>query len=230
MLKVNRETMLEALSVVNQAVAKKASMPVLTHVRLGMEKNRGTVTGTDLENTVIYPIEGNCAKKVDVLLPAKKLQDILKNVQSNERDINVELNNGKASLNHAEINTLPAEEYPVLPDIKKPVRFELRDFEPVIRKALVAAGQSDTRYTLNSVLLDFKNNAVVATDGHRLHKIDFKFGVDHQQVIMPIATAKLIKGNVIKARIDTSCGVFENGRYILSSAGSWKALIRTGRR
>jgi len=213
MLKVNREILLEALSIVNHAVEKKASMPVLSHIRLSMERNKGTVTGTDIENTIVFPIEGNCAKKVDILLPAKKLHEILKNVQSNEQDVNIDINNGKASVNHAEINTLPAEEYPELPEIGKSVRLELRDFEPVIKKVIVAAGEHDTRYTLNSVLLDFKNNVVVATDGHRLHKIDFKFGIDHPQVVMPIATAKLIRGSVIKARIDSSCGVFENGRY-----------------
>jgi len=213
MLKVNREILLEALSIVNHAVAKKASMPVLTHIRLSMDRNSGTVTGTDLENTIVFPIEGNCAKKVDILLPAKKLHEILKNAQSNEQDVNIDINNGKASVNHAEINTLPAEEYPVLPEIGKSVKLELRDFEPVMKKAIVAAGEHDTRYMLNSVLLDFKNNAVIATDGHRLHKTDFKFGIDHPQVIMPIATAKLIRGEVIKARIDSTFGVFENGRY-----------------
>jgi DNA polymerase-3 subunit beta len=231
MLKVDRQALLEALLVANCAVEKRPNVPVLSHIRLTTEKNRGSVTGTDLQTAVICPFEGNCARKVDVLLPARRLLDILKNVQSNEKDINIDLKDGRANVNHAEINTLPAAEYPVLPEIKKPVKMELRGFESVIKRAVVAAGEHDARYVLNSILLDFKNKAVVATDGHRLHRVGYRFTIDHPQVLIPVSTAKLLKGDTIRARIDSKCGIFDNGRYTLfckfieGTYPEWKVVI-----
>jgi DNA polymerase-3 subunit beta len=216
MLKINRKSFIDALSVTNRAVSNKGtgSMPVLQHIRLQMDKNKGTLIGTDLESAIVYPFEGNCAKQVDILLPAKKLLDVLKNVQSNEETVNIEIKKENvASINHAEMNTLSANEFPVLPEVKESLKLTLQGFESALKRVMVAAGESDTRYVLNTVLLDFRNNVLVATDGHRLHKVNYKFGIDHEQVLLPIATAKLIKGDYIKAMITPNTGIFDNGQY-----------------
>ena len=231
MLKVNKKSFIDALSVTNRAVSSRGSMPALQHIRLHMEKNKGTLTGTDLESTIVYPVEGNCAKQVDVLLPAKKLLDVLKNVQSNEEVVNIEIRKENVAINHAVMNTLPANEFPVLPEVKESIKLTLQGFELALKRVMVAAGESDSRYVLNTVLLDFKNNVLVATDGHRLHKLNYKFDIEHEQVLLPIATAKLIKGDSIKASITPSTGIFDNRQYtvycrfIEGTYPDWKVVI-----
>jgi len=106
---------------------------------------------------------------------------------------------------------LPEEEYPVLPEIPKSreeLTINAEMLKAMIDKTIYATGESDTRYTLNGLLMHFiprKKSIelkVVGTDGHRLsmvtRKIDGKLS-DEKKLILPKKAAlelkRLLEGN-----------------------------------
>ena len=218
---INREALTKAVQVVSRAVEKKSTMPVLGHIRLQMEGKAGSVTGTDLETSIIYPIEGNCAKKLDILLPANRFLGILRDAQNFEKEANIEpTEDNRAIVSHATLCTLPSGEFPTLPVPEEDSQhFELEGLEEAMSKVIEAAGESDSRYVLNALYFDFPGKRIVATDGHRLHLVKYPFPDAEFLLLVPKKSIPLLKGEKIKVTISKKdqrvMGFFDNGQYTL---------------
>ncbi|MCX7871636.1 MAG: hypothetical protein N2485_08765, partial [bacterium] len=98
-------------------------------------------------------------------------------VKELDEDIEIKLIDNWISVKSGRTNyklaTLNPEEFPVWPQIGDSTRLNLtRDFLlTAIEKTIYAAGESDSRFVLNSLLFHIKDGndfRVVGTDGHRL--------------------------------------------------------------
>ncbi|MBZ0155357.1 MAG: DNA polymerase III subunit beta [Alphaproteobacteria bacterium] len=173
---VEKDELQRKLSDIQNIVEKKNTMPILSHFLLLAEKGGGTITATDLETAFKEPIALAVAEEGNICIPAKKLFEIVREM---EGDITLESVDSKwlkikSGKSHFRLACLSPEEYPVWPSLpadseemvmESPVLLEMID------KTLYAAGESDTRYVLNGLLFNIKTDGtltVVGTDGHRL--------------------------------------------------------------
>jgi len=176
-LKVNREDMQKALQNIQGIAEKKTTMPILSHFLLKAAKTT-SIMATDLDIAFTGPLKAEILEKGNLCIPARKLFEIAKEV---EEDILLEsqennwltVSSGKSTF---KLMGLPAEDYPKLPDISRTeeLKIETQTLKNMIEKTAYAAGDSETRYVLNGLLLHFipkKKNIeliIVGTDGHRL--------------------------------------------------------------
>lgn len=173
-LSVTREELLQKLSNIQNIVEKRNTMPILSHFLLEAGPDGATITATDIETALREPIQMKADEPVRLCIPARKLFEIVKEVdgdvalQSDEAQwINV-----SAGASNFRLACLSPEEFPAWPEMEKAMELELEPgvLATMIEKTVYAAGESDTRYTLNGLLFHITggNVIVVGTDGHRM--------------------------------------------------------------
>ncbi len=166
----------QKLSDIQSVVEKKSTMPILSHFLLKTSKSGSTITATDLETAIREPITAEVAAEGALSVPARKLFEIVREV---EGDIQIETEDSqwirvKAGPASFRIACLPAEDYPLWPDMGSSEQIEVKakELARMIEKTAYAAGESDTRYTLNGILFHLKPSerelTIVGTDGHRM--------------------------------------------------------------
>lgn len=194
-LTIDRETFLKPLQNVIGVVERRQTLPILGNLLIGVNNNQLEITATDLE----VEIKAVCNSAIDdsgqVTVPARKLLDICKalpegsKIQLSANDSRIQIKSGKSRFTLA---TLPAEDFPIVENIKGQTRFSVlqSDFRNLIERTNFAMAQQDVRYYLNGLLLELTSGQIraVATDGHRLATCDTKADVTSpgkQQVIVP---------------------------------------------
>lgn len=202
-LSVSKEELQEKLSNIQNIVEKRNTMPVLSHFLLDAGKKKTHILATDLETAIKEPFQINVEKEGKLCIPARKMFEIAKEV---EGDITME-SEGQwlkvtAGASKFKIACLAAEEFPAWPSMEnaEEVLIDTKNFIEMIEKSLYAAGESDTRYTLNGLLFHIRQGSneavVVGTDGHRLAYISRQINTppkEEKKVIVPRKAAAEIR-------------------------------------
>lgn len=172
---VEKEELQKRLSDIQNIVEKKNTMPILNQFLLTAEKAGSYITATDLETAFKEPIALTVAEEGKMCIPARKLFEIVREM---EGDITLESADAqwvkvKSGKSHFRIACLSADEFPVWPSLENTEEMDIAAslLLEMVDRSLYAAGESDTRYVLNGLLLHIKPGgilAVVGTDGHRL--------------------------------------------------------------
>jgi DNA polymerase III subunit beta len=168
------KSLAEALDQVQEAVEKKSTIPILSHVLVEACPDGLRLAATDLE----MGIRTFCPAQVKVpgsaAVPARRLLEIVRSLP--EADVRVramenhwvQVNAGRSNFKLA---ALAKDNFPALPDIPK----ALADVPAGVLAGLIdrtafAISTEESRYTLNGALMVLKPGSVemVATDGHRL--------------------------------------------------------------
>ena len=174
---VEKEELQKKLADIQNIVEKKNTMPILNHFLLTADKQSAYITATDLETAFKEPIAVTVAEEGKICIPARKLFEIVKEMDG---EVVIESTDAqwvkvKSGKSHFRIACLSHEEFPVWPAMTENDKQEIEMDAPLlletIEKTIYAAGESDTRYVLNGLLLHIKADGsltVVGTDGHRL--------------------------------------------------------------
>ena len=196
-LNLTRETLLRPLQLVIGVVERKKTMPILSNILLSMEKNRLSITGTDLEVELVgqTQLDKNETDKLKLTLPGRKLIDICRALPEHAP---IELYRDKekiilrSGLSRFTLSTLPAEDFPSVE--RRETHLELmipqRQFRRLLQRTAFAMAQQDVRYYLNGLLLETHPTKLraIATDGHRLsaNMLDIETNTEHHlQIIIP---------------------------------------------
>jgi len=177
---VSRETLLRPLSVMVGVVARRPTLPILSHLRLEANEQGLTLTGLDLEVELTWQLN---LHKLDVggsiTVPAKKLSDICRSLSEGSLlefgvdDQRVVVKSGRSRFVLA---TLPSSEFPSiqLSPIKHQVTLPQGQLLNLIRRNDFAMARQDVRFYLNGMYFELATNRLraVATDGHRLAMAD----------------------------------------------------------
>ncbi len=180
-IKVEKEELQRVLQGIQGIVERRNTMPILNHCLFMVSGQKTWVLATDLEIALKEPVKAEVIKEGGLCVPARKLFEITKEVEDGIT-LEAQENNWlkvKAGLSAFKLIGLPEEEYPQLPKTDNVERIEVQSevLKKMIEKTIYAAGDSDTRYTLNGLLLHFipvKDETelrIVGTDGHRLSVI-----------------------------------------------------------
>lgn len=199
-----------ALSMMQGIVQRKNTMPILSNILVEAERDadgngRLILSATDLDVGMRTVRTCDVEEAGTVTVPARALADMVRVLPGPEMSVkklanqHVEVKSGRTN---ARLMGLSADEYPKLPNYEE-VTFYTLDatlFADMVDKTLYASSTDETRYNLNGVLFepapkqseDPSMLVMVATDGHRLVRIDRRFetipdgiALDEGSVILP---------------------------------------------
>ncbi len=166
----------EALQSVSRAVASRSTLPILSNVLLEVHAGQLTLITTDLEigMTCSLPLDGG-EELGAVTVPERILQEVVGTLPDAELTISADERNlltVEAGKSRYTIHGLPAEEFPVLPQVPGDTRLSVPGpvVRDLVRKTLFAASTDESRVILTGCLLTWDGQVaiMVATDTHRL--------------------------------------------------------------
>ena len=178
-LSVTKNEMQEKLANIQNIIEKKNTMPILSHFLLSAGKKGSYIIATDIETALKEPLEANIEKEGKLCIPARKLFEIVREVDGDMsfESIDEQWLKVKAGASDFKIACLPHTDFPAWPSALgsgevEEVTIDGSMLLEMIEKTIYSAGESDTRYTLNGLLFHAKPEnrsfTVVGTDGHRL--------------------------------------------------------------
>lgn len=182
------------INAISGVVPGKTTMPILSTVLMSAGEGIFSISATDLDISVTSRVNGTVVEEGRIAVPAKKLAEIVKSLAGEEASLDAEgdkltLSCGKSRF---VINARSAEDFPKLPKQESKTSFAI---DPEIIGALVlkttyAVSGDLTRPALCGVLweVDRKGISMVATDGHRLAKVEIALdlgSVQKMDVIVP---------------------------------------------
>lgn len=190
LMKVERDLLLEELSVVQNVVEKKTVNPILANVLLKTNQNELELRATNLQIGIITKVEAQIEEAGEIAVDAKKIYEIVRSLPEGQLSIQ------KVSLNQIEIKSrtinfrilyFPAEEFPPFPEPKVEIDgiyFPL--IREMIKRTYFAINPKETRFFLNGALLEIKEGKMnmVTTDSHRLCYVEKEIDVNTEKSLL----------------------------------------------
>lgn len=168
------KSLAESLDQVQEAVEKKSTIPILSHVLVEACANGLKLAATDLEVGIRTFCPAQVKAAGSAAVPARRLLEIVKALPDADVRLRalenhwVQVNAGRSVFKLA---ALAKDNFPALPDIPNPLaQVPAGVLAGLIDRTAFAISSEESRYTLNGALSVLKSNSVemVATDGHRL--------------------------------------------------------------
>lgn len=198
-LKVMRTAILTALQTVQGIVGSRATIPILSNVLLKAEKDKLILTTTDLEVAVKCAIAADVSKTGESTLPARRLMGIIRELGSDEVDIEVDekhLAVIKSGNSLFKVFGLSGDEFPPLANYQSGFSFSVEQsaFKQMLTKIAYSASADETRYVLNGVYLNLGADkmTMVATDGRRLALVEQELDVPKESEMGVIIPSKAV--------------------------------------
>lgn len=178
---LSKQCLAAALSRTAGIADRKSSMQILSNAMIAAEGPKQVlVATTDLNISASGVLPAEVAKGGSITLPAKTLNDIVRNLPGGEVTIRVDGDSGMVTSGRSQFKLLglPAEDFPRLPDVSGVDFFEL-DADIVVKmieRTSFSISNDETRPHINGGLFqgDGKVLRMVTTDGHRLSKVEHK--------------------------------------------------------
>ncbi|HEX7241832.1 MAG TPA: DNA polymerase III subunit beta [Longimicrobiaceae bacterium] len=182
---ITRENLQQGLGAVAGSIPARTTLPVLANLLLEAEDGSVRLSGTDLDTAVSVRIPAEVAEPGAITAPAKKLQEIARelpgSVEISTQGDTITIASGRSRFR---LNGLPRDEFPAFPKVSFEETWKLtgQDLARLISHVSFAASTEETRPILNGVLwqLGEREMRMVATNGHRLAKMTLPLeGGDH---------------------------------------------------
>lgn len=179
---IDKNKFSEALSLVSAVVPERSAKAILQNFHLtGKEDNTIVLSATDLEIglTLIVDVE-NMQDPTDVLLPASRLNALVKGSFSDSLDISVENSIAviKTKQGRFQVPGQDSQDYPTVSDFKNEnvVFIHGDDLADAVQKTVFATHKGDSRYSLNGIYVNIDGSHIefVASDTFRLSLVKKK--------------------------------------------------------
>ena len=237
-ISIEKNNIFKSLSHVQSIVEKKNTIPVLSNILIEAKDNILILSATDMDISITETLSCNVIDPGSVTVSAHTLYDIIRKIPEGN-DIEFISNDGKrfsirSGNSKFSLTCLPKEDFPII-EIEKltsELTIDAQIFLNLIEKTKFAISNEETRYFLNGIYFHKRTQdnlnflCLVATDGHRLAKIDleYKEGLgDIPGVIIPKKTinelCKLLVdvNGEIKINLDPNKVIFYINKTILIS-------------
>ncbi len=189
-----RDVLSEALATAGRAVSSRGgSLPVLAGLRLELQGDALSITGSDLDLTINVQLEVAGADDGVIVIPSKLVSDVVRSLSSGAVELEVKDSDAHISGGRSDftLRTIPAEEFPkVTPVDGDGVTLEVGEFALALKQVVSAASTDDSRPILTGVLMTTEGAGLrlVATDSYRLSVRDLpgtSILDDDQEVLVP---------------------------------------------
>ncbi|RME16195.1 MAG: DNA polymerase III subunit beta [Alphaproteobacteria bacterium] len=208
-ISIERSVLLRAVGQAQSVVERRNTIPILANVLIEADGNDVTFRATDLDIEVVDTVPAMVERAGATTVNAVMLHEIVRKLPdgatvllaSDEAAGRLAIEAGRSSFSLA---TLPKADFPVMPGSEYSANFSAP--APVLRrlfdKSKFAISTEETRYYLNGVYLHVAEAdggrvlRAVATDGHRLARIDADLPPGAEQmpgVIVPRKTVNELR-------------------------------------
>jgi DNA polymerase-3 subunit beta len=192
---ISREKLQEGLAAVTPTTPPKTTLPVLANILVETTERGIRLSGTDLDIAVTTEVAADVENQGAITIPAKKLSEIAKELSpspvriatSGEQRITID-----CGRSHFKLLGLPRDEFPNFPTVKFDSSWRIKsgDLQKLIQHTAFAVSNEESRPILNGVLWELRpdNMRMVATNGHRLAKMDVPInsaGAPSSDMIVP---------------------------------------------
>ena len=171
-----QENLSQGLSVVQRAVATRATLPITQNVLLATDNSRLKLAATNLEIAVSTWIGAQVEAEGEVTIPARLLIDFVGSLPAERIDItksdetaSIEL---KCARSEAHINGQAADDFPPIPTVEDGVigRVDPAVLREAIGRVAFAAATEDSRPVLTGIKVEISGEGFTfaAADGFRL--------------------------------------------------------------
>jgi DNA polymerase-3 subunit beta len=190
-LVIERVSLQNSLAMVQGIVERRNTVPILGHVLIEPEGNKLKLSATDLEVGIRTEVACKASEKSSLTLNARKLFEIVREAEGDEVSFKsldndwVELKCGRArfkmmGLDPRSFPAMPAQSTkgsaePARKAVKGDLKVAATVLATMIDKTLFAVSPDEARYNLSGVYIESPEAGLacmVATDGHRLSKIE----------------------------------------------------------
>ncbi|BDR59741.1 DNA polymerase III subunit beta [Lactobacillus xylocopicola] len=176
---VNRNLFLDNLTNVMHAISARATIPILSGIKLNLSEDELLLTGsdTDISIEIRIPVSEDLtvASTGAIVLPARFFSEIIRRLPGKEFSLEVKDSFQTQIISENSeftINGLDANTYPRLPEIPDESAFVIsgKTFRDIINETQFAVATQESRLVLTGVHFTFSPTKInaVATDSHRL--------------------------------------------------------------
>ncbi|MEM1074304.1 MAG: DNA polymerase III subunit beta [Pseudomonadota bacterium] len=223
-ISIERAALLKAVSQAQSVVERRNTIPILANVLIEADGSDVTFRATDLDIEVVDKAAAQVERAGATTVSATTLHEIVRKLPDGALvSLTADSATGRLTVDAGRSNfslaTLPKEDFPVMASSEYDTNFTAA--APVLRrlfdKSKFAISTEETRYYLNGVYMhvsDAEGGQVlrcVATDGHRLARIDAELpdgAADMAGVIVPRKTVgelrKLLDDDDMKIAVSVS--------------------------
>jgi DNA polymerase-3 subunit beta len=223
-ISIERAALLKAVSQAQSVVERRNTIPILANVLIEAEGDTASFRATDLDIEVVDKTSAVVERPGATTVSAVTLHEIVRKlpdgalVQLSDDGTSgrLEVNAGRSSF---QLATLPREDFPVMTSSEYSANFSAKapDLRRLFDKSKFAISTEETRYYLNGVYMHVAQGEngqalrCVATDGHRLARVDMPLpqGAENMPgVIVPRKTVgelrKLLDDDEMKIAVSVS--------------------------
>jgi DNA polymerase III subunit beta len=195
---VGRGLLFASLQGIFNVVPQKPTLPVLSNFLMKAEGGVLTVSGTDMDISIITSLICTVLEEGAVTVNAKRFFNIIRELP--EQDVTLSSDGERVSLNFlrgdASIMGISASDYPVLKDSLEgiPVALSGADFSEMVDKTSFSVATDRSRLALTGVYwqVNSEGMSMVATDGHRLAIFEKKMGIASENTLESIVPPKTL--------------------------------------
>ena len=183
-LSIERADLLKAVSQAQSVVERRNTIPILANVLIEAEGDLARFRATDLDIEVVETAPAQILSAGAVTVNAVTLHEIIRKLPDGAL-VQLSAAPGEpldvtAGRSHFRLQTLPREDFPVMTSADYTANFSARAsvLRRLFDKSKFAISTEETRYYLNGVYMHVADSGdgsllrCVATDGHRLARID----------------------------------------------------------
>ncbi|NND76377.1 MAG: DNA polymerase III subunit beta [Ilumatobacter sp.] len=172
-----RDVLADAVGSAGRAATNRTgTLPVLAGVRMQVDGDTLTITGTDLELTIRLTVEVGGERDGAAVVPARLVADIVKALPAGAVEVDLPSSDGaemsiSAGRSQFSVRPLSLDDYPAQSDpAADAVTLPAADMAEALRQVVRAASTDDARAVLTGVLLASEDDGLrmVATDSYRL--------------------------------------------------------------
>ncbi|MBI1495276.1 MULTISPECIES: DNA polymerase III subunit beta [Rhodobacterales] len=203
-LSIERAALLKAVSQAQSVVERRNTIPILANVLIEAEGDIASFRATDLDIEVVDKTVAQVERAGATTVSAVTLHEIVRKLPDGAlvtltEDPAAGRITVEAGRSNFSLATLPREDFPVMATSEYSANFSAKapDLRRLFDKAKFAISTEETRYYLNGVYMHIADGEegkvlrCVATDGHRLARIDAEMPADALEmpgVIVPRKT------------------------------------------
>jgi len=201
---ISRQELLELVSSVQNIVAPKTPIPILSNFLLEAHDSRLVLTATDLTVGVRCTGSAKVLEAGATTLPARRFAQLVRELTSSHLEISTntkDVTTIVADASSFRIHGLPSQEFPGLPDMTGATRvpFTQGQLKDAFYRTSFAVSKEDSRYVLTGVFCHLSNGSAVfvGTDGKRLARTSIPTTLEskanHECIIPLKAVEEILK-------------------------------------
>ncbi len=232
---VQTQALKAAIDAVSHASAPSAAAPILENILLSVQFNKIVLTANNLEMAVEYVLEKNVKilKEGAFTVSSRFLSSYIALAKDDSVEIEL-VGHGtllfKTASGETKFKGLPADEFPVIPSIRKEQSFRLsgKDLKAAFEKTLFSTAQGTIRPTLAGVYVALAEKEVTfaSTDSFRLSEFVLPHGANVAKpvsIIIPTRTAQELSKLVPE---DATAEIFISDKQLLAVVNDVRVFSR----